>query len=210
MYMDCKLMVLGTRLYMAKEKIGSGLRYARYKAAVKSDKVVSKVKTGVAESTEKVKSGVSENMENVKEFGKEKLKRKPKEESKTEAVDAEAEKVEETPVSEPEQKDVETPKEQVDTETVEKENTEEPKFAKVDDLIYGPNFTPLQGVYYDPDPAVNNFVSSSEHVVTGTLDDEEESQDEARPVTQEDIDIALAKMRGEEVPPKKKEPKKAK
>lgn len=209
MYMDCKLMVLGTRLYMAKEKIGSELRYARYKAAVKSDKVVSKVKTGVAESTEKVKSGVSENMEKVKEFGKEKLKRKPKEESKTEAVDAKAEKVEETPVSEPEQK-TETEKEQASEEAVESEKVEDPKFVKVEDLIFGPDFTPLQGVYYDPDPAVNNFVSSSEHVVTGTLDDEEESKDEDRPVTQEDVDIALAKMRGEEAPPKKKESKKTK
>lgn len=180
-YIDCHMTVLGTQLYRAKEKIGTELRYARYKTAVTTDKV-----------TSKVKSGVTTNVEKVKEFGKDKFKSK-----KEEAAEETAKTTEEAKAETVSEEKVDNTKAETVSEEKVDETKQEPNFTE--EVIYGPDFTPLQGVYYDPDPAVSNFVKvSSEHVVTGTLDEEEtSSRDEDRPVTQEDIDKALAKMRGE-------------
>ena len=187
-YLDCRMMVLGTRLHMAKTKIGSEMSYASHVASVKTDNIKNVIKDK-AKSIKKVKIEVS-----VQESTDVDTEEKVDTSTVTESSEETKEKVTKDIVEE----------EKVDTSTTIENNTQ-----------YGPDFTPLQGVFYDPE--VGNF-SSEEHekepklvymqsdgstvnVVTGTDDDI--IGDNARPVTEEDVEIALKKIKENQQPKEK-------
>ena len=158
-YVDCRLMVLGTKLYMAKSKIGSNMSYGTHLAAIKADKIKEDLK-GIKEKVKSIKKvKVEVEMENAN------TEDKPVEATVEETVETE------------------TPQETVNTESCKTEQqfpTEE-----TNNVENGPDFTPLQGVYYDPE--AGNF---------SNINDEnpaENSEQAPRVVTVEDVEKALAK-----------------
>lgn len=198
-YLDCRLMVLGTRLYMAKTKVRSELTYASHLAAVKTDKM----KVTVKDKTDKVKSDIKDGIDKVKTKVNE--KKSSKEETKTEeTVEVEEVNVEET--------------EEIEKVSTMKVNVEPTHTSTIEPepVVQGPDFSLLQGVYYDPDTdnfniannSENNpnvmFMQSGDTVIVGSLDNENLSESQGREVTQEDIDIALKKMKENQQPNDKK------
>lgn len=198
-YIDCKMMVLGTKLFIAKNKVRSEMSYATHVAAVKTDKVTTGVKNGVT----KVKKNVDEKIKNIKKDKAEASVDKKKEVKNTEETVVNAEAT--TTVEE--------------TSAPVKENVVDVNFAEVkkeEEVKEGPDFSLLQGVTYDPDPSVSNFVPVEDVkvpeadatlvyttvdndgetvVITGTPDDMLTVSEDARPATEADIVIAISNIK---------------
>lgn len=225
-YIDCKLMVLGTKFHVAKTALCSDVRYAgdsivigfsdmkenlKSKKSKKSERKSNPEEVKTEEvKTEEVKAEEVKADESKAEKGKEKpkkkslFKRKEKKEATTTVVDpditdfrevAEEVKAEETKPEEV--KSEEAKPEEVKTESApvneEKTVTMDYSSAIKPDPVNGPDFTLLKGVYYDINEG-NLKVPESETTPEPTQ--ESKVADEGRPVTQEDVDILLKKMRG--------------
>lgn len=180
-YLDCNMMVLGTKLYVARNKVRSDISYAGHLAAIKTDKIKTGIKDKV-KSIKKVKVVVEEQQENEETVN-----------TFTAEVNNEGANV-----------------------TVEKETTasepvkqEETATANTEETVNGPDFSLLQGVYYDPE--VGNFTSGQESnlvytemngdtVTTVTADPSKVVEGEGKEVTQADVDVALKKMRESTIP----------
>ena len=189
MYLDCRLMVLKTNAYIAKENVILGVKKTGSCVSSKIDGAKNVV-------TDKVKTGVKTGVDKVKEV---KIFKKKAEAAETKAETNNEEKVEETedfrevkPEPEMEKKETVVP----ETESVNTEETVNMDFSEVtvgdEENTHTPDFTPLNGVYYDPDPAVGNFVKTDEPSVNPYLDEKNKQQ-----ITQEEADALAAKMKGD-------------
>ena len=215
-YLDCNLLALGTRMYVAKEKFTSNVRYASHLGAIKADEI----KTNLKSKTEQMK-------QKVDEIKVKHAKTTDTEVSNEKVVDAEI--VEETVET---KEIIEPVKEEKPVENVESARVEETQGMNIpitpeSEVKYGPDFSLLQGVTYDP--VTDNFTVSKEpeqvqsdntnvygfrpEVITGTLDDEEPvnivkeepgvipkeesekpvEEPKLKEVTLEDLEIAFAK-----------------
>lgn len=233
-YLDCRLMVAGTRLFMAKEKIGSELRYARYRAVVKTDEIANKAKT----SFDDAKKDIKDKVDNIKTKMAEKKSAKTEESSKM--ADTVVETVEFTEKSS-EDEAAEEVKDAIDTvidaASEAAKNTDDPSEIfraamgvatehaeeinnsiketvdkmdiRVEDIQgmnipvtseeeKGPDFTLLRGVTYDPEE--DNLVYSDGNIgepivknMDSNIEDENTRQHFKKPVTVEDLEIALNK-----------------
>lgn len=215
-YLDCRMMVLGTKMYVAKEKLGANLRYGSYLAAVKTDKFVKKVKSN--EIVGKVKNNLQETVDKLKSKKAEKAETK---EETVETVNKEKvvvnteyevvnEPVKTEVVSEVKEDTTDNKTEDTQEAKAESVNTNDIRVEEVNGMDFssaiekepvsnGPDFSLLRGVTYDPitnDLVVNNESETKEEnkvpefKVVGT---DPETGKPLYEVTPEDLEIALAK-----------------
>ena len=188
MNLDCELMVLGTKLFIAKETVASNFRYG---AAVVSDKAeemkvnskkkINEFKEETKKKSKELVNKTTEKTEQAKPVKSAKETTKPS--NSTEVVKCEI--VEVVEVVEPDKanKSVKTPEvvDAVDAKIVE----ETPLTPGV---VYAPDFSGLDDVVIPLEPEVNETVK--EDLITQPVQDKYQ---ELKEVTPEDIDKAIHK-----------------
>lgn len=145
MYLDCRMMVLGTRLFVAKEKLISAIKMSKYDIPEKVEDLKDKAETMKKERAEKkaqkaeakkAKADEKAQGENVETFNE---------------VDTEENKASETVET---FNEVEKDKEEPEPAKAATAETTDPNAP----TIMGPDFTLFNGVTYDP--IVGNFVNT--------------------------------------------------
>lgn len=186
MNLDCELIVLGTKLFTAKEKI---LSEARYGAAVVTDKT-DKVKDNIKIKAKEAKVKIEENktkMEAERKAKKLEAQKEKKEESKK--SESKKDETKEVKSKEPVKTVATITPVKEETETVVAEVVEEKSLMK--GVTYAPDFSGLENVSIPLESEITETVENP--VVVEVKEGKVETN--KKEVTQEDLDKALKKIK---------------